>query len=183
MTKADKISIIYSSTLLLTDGGNVKKNFILTIMVVFAFMAMVNLAMAGPGCPGEKSKTAKAACAKVCASKAEGTSETTTATTTKWAECKKGEAHAGCEHKGKCEKLTLDISGMTCGGCESSVTKTLMNQDGVFKVVSIDHKSGKAVVCFDPTKTESVDLVKAVTKMGYKTVIVAALEEEETKTE
>lgn len=160
-----------------------KKNFILTIMVVFAFMAMANLAMAGPGCTGDKSKTAKTGSAKTCAAKAAGTSETTTATAVKWAECKKGEAHADCDHKGKCETISLDITGMTCGGCESSVTAGLMKQEGVFKVVSIDHKSGVAVICFDPTKTKSADLADAVTKLGYKAVIVAALDEEETKTE
>ncbi|MCP4704705.1 MAG: heavy-metal-associated domain-containing protein [candidate division Zixibacteria bacterium] len=69
----------------------------------------------------------------------------------------------------------MNIKGMTCGGCESSVSKALMEQDGVFKVVSIDHKSGMATVCFDPTKVESDKLIKLVTKKGFKAEVVAAV--------
>lgn len=142
-----------------------KKNLILTVMIVFAFMAMTNLVMAGPGCAGSKEKTSSVgcskACAKICGIKVDD------------------KAEADSDYKGKCEVVSMNISGMTCGGCESSITTALMKQEGVFKVVSIDHKSGLATICFDPTKVESDKLAKLVTKKGYKTEIMAAVATDE----
>ena len=147
-----------------------KKSFILTIAVVFAFMAMTNFVMAGPGCGGTKAKTSTVGCAKTCAVPC-GTKADVKAKT----DGKLIGAKADCDYKGKCETASLNITGMTCGGCESSITTALMNQDGVIKVVSIDHKTGLATVCFDPTKVESDNLAKLVTKKGYKAEITSAV--------
>ena len=141
-----------------------KKNLILTIVVVFSFMAMTNLVLAGPGC-GSKSKTASAGCSKTCAEIC-GIKVDDKVT-------------ADCDYKGKCEVVSLNITGMTCDGCESSITTALMEQKGVFKVVSIDHKTRLATVCFDPIKTDSDKLAKLVTKKGYKSEILAAVADKE----
>lgn len=143
-------------------------------LVVFAFMAMTNLVLAGPGCGGSKAEASAAGCSKSCA---------------KTCDIKLGDkagtdgkligAKADCDYKGKCETISMNITGMTCGGCESSITTELMKQEGVFKVVSIDHKSGQATVCFDPTKVESDKLAKLVTKKGYKAEVMAALATDE----
>lgn len=143
-------------------------------VVVFAFMAMTNLVFAGPGCGGSKAKTSAVGCAKTCAVpcgvKTDDNSKT---------DGKLIGATADCDYKGKCETASLNISGMTCGGCESSITTALMKQEGVIKVVSIDHKSGLATVCFDPTKVESANLAKLVTSKGYKAEIIAAVATDE----
>jgi copper chaperone len=156
--------------LLQTNGGIVKKNLILTVAVVFTFMAMTNLVMAGSGCGVSKAKTSAVGCAKTCAVPC-GTKVDDKAKT----DGKLIGAKVDCDYKGKCEAISLNITGMTCDGCESSITTALMNQDGVIKVVSIDHKTGLATVCFDPTKVESDNLAKLVTKKGYKAEIIPAV--------
>ena len=135
-------------------------------MVVFAFMAMTNLVLAGPGC--SVSKGDKAACAKTCGindAKAEKTE----------GQMINADGKAGCDYAGKCETISMNITGMTCGGCESSITTALMKQDGVIKVLAIDHKSGTATVCFDPTKVKSDKLASLVTEKGYKAEIMPAV--------
>ncbi len=151
-----------------------KKNLVLTVVVVFAFMAMANFALAGPSCGGDKAKTSSVGCAKTCAvpcgTKADAKDKTDGSLI---------KATADCDYKGKCETASLNISSMTCGGCESSITTALMKQEGVIKVVSIDHKSGQATVCFDSTKVESANLAKLVTSKGYKAEVMAALATDE----
>ena len=50
------------------------------------------------------------------------------------------------------ETLTLNIEGMTCGGCVKSVTRILESVEGVAKAeVSLEGKS--ALIELDPAKT------------------------------
>jgi len=49
------------------------------------------------------------------------------------------------------QTITLNIEGMTCGGCVKSVTRILENTQGVAKAeVSLDNKN--AIIEFDPAK-------------------------------
>ena len=65
------------------------------------------------------------------------------------------------------QKVTLDVQGMTCTGCEYNVESALKQIDGVAKVKA-DFASHSAVVEFDP-ETATVDkMVEAVNKVGYK---------------
>ncbi|MFC2539635.1 heavy-metal-associated domain-containing protein [Neisseria sp. DTU_2020_1000833_1_SI_GRL_NUU_006] len=64
------------------------------------------------------------------------------------------------------ETLTLNIGGMTCGGCVKSVTRILENTQGVAKAeVSLDNKN--AVIEFDPAKTNPEALIEAIEDGGY----------------
>ncbi|HFC6394371.1 heavy metal-associated domain-containing protein [Neisseria bacilliformis] len=64
------------------------------------------------------------------------------------------------------ETVTLNIGGMTCGGCVKSVTRILEGADGVKSVqVSLDEK--KAVVSYDPAATSPTALAEAVEDGGY----------------
>jgi len=83
-------------------------------------------------------------------------------------------ADANCQMKGKCADLALSIKGMTCTGCEQKITDALMSDKGVLKVVSIDYKTGKAVVCYDPAKVEQGKLAELVGSAGYKAEIIPA---------
>ncbi|MFQ6007984.1 MAG: cation transporter, partial [Candidatus Zixiibacteriota bacterium] len=86
------------------------------------------------------------------------------------------EEHAKqCNYEGKCQYTTVSIKGMTCGGCERSVTTALLKVPGVIKVCSVSYKEGMAGVCFDPTKTSGDALVKAVSNIGYEAAIVPAV--------
>lgn len=64
------------------------------------------------------------------------------------------------------ETLTLNIEGMTCGGCVKSVTRILESVEGVAKAeVSLEGKS--ALIEFDPAKTGAVALIEAVEDGGF----------------
>lgn len=66
----------------------------------------------------------------------------------------------------KTEKVEIAVKGMTCDGCQASVSKALMDIDGV-KKTSVDYKKGKAVVEFDGGKTTLAKLETAIVKAGY----------------
>ena len=64
--------------------------------------------------------------------------------------------------------ITLNIDGMTCGGCVKSVTKVLNDLDGVHSAtVSLENKN--AEVEFDEGKTQIAQLVEAVEDAGFDT--------------
>ena len=65
------------------------------------------------------------------------------------------------------QTTTLNISGMTCGGCVSSVSKVLKALDGVAKAeVSLEKKN--AVVEFDPGKVQVEQLKRSVVEAGFE---------------
>ena len=68
------------------------------------------------------------------------------------------------------EKATLNISGMTCGGCVRSVSSVLNALDGVVKAdVSLDKKC--AVVDYDAAKLNVDQLKHAVEEVGYEVAL------------
>ena len=60
-------------------------------------------------------------------------------------------------------QINLNITGMTCGHCQTGVTKALRSVPGVTDA-QVDLKTGKAVVHGD---TESQRLIEAVLEEGY----------------
>jgi len=65
------------------------------------------------------------------------------------------------------QTATLNVSGMTCGGCVRSVSKVLNTLDGVVKTdVSLENKS--AVVEYDEAKVNPAQLKRAVEEAGYE---------------
>ena len=64
------------------------------------------------------------------------------------------------------QTVTLNIDGMTCGGCVKSVTRLLEGVEGVKKAeVSLENKN--AVITFDESKTDADALIDAVEDGGY----------------
>ena len=64
-------------------------------------------------------------------------------------------------------KLTLDISGMSCGHCVASVSRTLKAMPDVqVEAVTI----GSATIDFDEAKVSADAIAKAVTDEGYAVV-------------
>ena len=64
-------------------------------------------------------------------------------------------------------KLTLDITGMSCGHCVASVSRTLKAMPGVqVEAVTI----GSATIDFDEAKVSAGAIAKAVTDEGYAVV-------------
>ena len=64
-------------------------------------------------------------------------------------------------------QLTMDISGMTCGHCVSSVTRALKGLDGVaVEQVTL----GKATLSYDASATSPARIAEAVEEEGYRVV-------------
>lgn len=80
-----------------------------------------------------------------------------------------------CADGSACEVINMSIKGMTCGGCEQSITAALVKIDGVKKVVSVSYKDGSALVLIDPAKVKSEMLATAVTDKGYEVQVVPAV--------
>lgn len=64
------------------------------------------------------------------------------------------------------EKVTLGISGMTCGGCVRSVTNVLSALDGVTKA-EVSLEKHNAVVDYDPGKVGVEQLKRSVAEAGF----------------
>lgn len=64
------------------------------------------------------------------------------------------------------EKVKLNISGMTCQGCEAHVNSELSKVPGI-----VDHKTsykeGISIVIFDKSKTDLDSIIKAINATGY----------------
>lgn len=71
------------------------------------------------------------------------------------------------------QTTTFKVTGMTCGGCVSAVTKVLSAVDGV-ETVNVSLASNVATIEFDERKTDLSRLKSAVTESGYGTDDVAA---------
>jgi copper chaperone CopZ len=61
-------------------------------------------------------------------------------------------------------KLTIPITGMSCGGCVQSVHNALA---GVPGVTQVDVKIGTATVTYDSSMTTADALRGAIAKAGY----------------
>lgn len=65
------------------------------------------------------------------------------------------------------ETTTINISGMTCGGCTASVKRVLEALPGVSSAeVSLD--SAQAEVRFDPVKVSREDMSAAINRAGFQ---------------
>jgi copper chaperone len=62
------------------------------------------------------------------------------------------------------ETITLQVDGMSCGHCVGSVRRALEAVDGV-QVEQVD--IGSASVAYDPTRTDSSRISRAVEEAGY----------------
>ena len=67
------------------------------------------------------------------------------------------------------QTITLNIEGMTCGGCVKSVTNSLNQVAGVQSVdVSLDHNS--ATISFDDSQAQQNTLKEAIEDAGFDVV-------------
>lgn len=65
------------------------------------------------------------------------------------------------------EKLSIPVTGMTCGSCSTKVRTTLENIEGCSDA-KVCHKSGHAQVTIDTTKTSSEKVIQAINNTGFK---------------
>ena len=67
------------------------------------------------------------------------------------------------------ENISLNVQGMTCGGCVASVTRVLKAVPGVTDV-AVTLQPGVANVTFDPARTGAPALRSAIEDAGYDVV-------------
>ena len=67
------------------------------------------------------------------------------------------------------ETVSLNVQGMTCGGCVASVTRVLKAVAGVTEA-TVTPTPGVAKVTFDPALTEGKALRSAIEDAGYDVV-------------
>jgi len=67
------------------------------------------------------------------------------------------------------ETMTLDVKGMSCGHCKSSVEGALKNLEGVTDV-EVNLNTGKVDVTYDDAKVKIGDMREAVEEQGYDVV-------------
>jgi copper chaperone CopZ len=65
--------------------------------------------------------------------------------------------------------VELKVEGMTCTGCEQTVTNAVMELSGI-NHTKVSHKEGNALVEFDKSKTSEEEIVRAITESGYTVV-------------
>ncbi len=63
--------------------------------------------------------------------------------------------------------VQLNVKGLTCSGCDSHVVHAVMELDGVLEATS-DHRTGKAIVKFDDSKTTKNKIVETIDATGYE---------------
>jgi copper chaperone CopZ len=80
-----------------------------------------------------------------------------------------------CGGDGKCDMINLSISGMTCTGCEQTISAAVEKIAGVKKVAMISYKDGAAIVCCEPGKVKQEALLTAISNKGYEAQIVPAV--------
>ncbi len=62
--------------------------------------------------------------------------------------------------------IELSIEGMSCGNCETTIKKSVEKLDGV-KAATVDHVLGKAIVTYEPRKTDERKIASAIDSAGY----------------
>lgn len=62
--------------------------------------------------------------------------------------------------------LTLKVTGMTCGGCESAIRRVLSMIDGVTEATA-SHRDDQITVTYDPGKASRETIVGAIEMAGY----------------
>jgi copper chaperone len=65
------------------------------------------------------------------------------------------------------DELTLDVTGMTCTGCENAVSRAVSMIEGVSNVRP-SHAHNRVIVTFDPAKTNRQAIARAIETAGYR---------------
>jgi len=64
------------------------------------------------------------------------------------------------------ESASIIVTGMKCGGCETTVKNTVQALDGVL-LVNASSKNDKVDVEFDDSKTSLDDIKTSITNAGF----------------
>lgn len=65
------------------------------------------------------------------------------------------------------ETTVLKVTGMSCGGCVSSVTKVLQELPGVVKA-EVSLEKGEATVSFEAGQVERAQMLQVIDDAGFE---------------
>ena len=65
------------------------------------------------------------------------------------------------------ETLTLEVHGMTCGGCERRVRDAVGALDGVVTVTP-EHIGDEVEVTFDAARVDAAQIAAAIAGLGFR---------------
>jgi len=65
------------------------------------------------------------------------------------------------------ELLKLQVTGMTCGGCENAVKRSVLRLEGVSNVTA-SHADNQVTVEYDAAKVDRRAITDAIGKAGYQ---------------
>ena len=68
------------------------------------------------------------------------------------------------------QSIVLDVQNMTCAMCKFTIKKALTSVKGT-KKVSVNYEDKTAIVTFNPQKTNTKALIKAITNAGYPATV------------
>jgi copper chaperone CopZ len=68
--------------------------------------------------------------------------------------------------------VTLQVEGMTCGGCTLATRKLLTRLEGVEKAV-VTYEPPRAVVTFHPRKVTVPQIIAAIKTLGYRATVAS----------
>ncbi len=75
------------------------------------------------------------------------------------------------------ETVHLSLGGMSCPGCATAIEKSLLHEPGV-REAEISFAAEQGRIRFDPSKTDTARLIRAVEKAGYQARSLTDSEEE-----
>ena len=80
---------------------------------------------------------------------------------------------AGAERTGElCERVQLELSGMTCASCAARIERKLNKLDGV--EATVNFATEEATVSFDASRVCVDDLIRSVEAAGYGASLAGA---------
>ena len=69
------------------------------------------------------------------------------------------------------EQVTLNVTGMSCGGCENAVRRAVGSIAGV-ATVAASHKNNQVTVEFDPARATLAKITEAIGTAGYQVAAI-----------
>lgn len=65
------------------------------------------------------------------------------------------------------QTVNFNIEGMTCAGCEESIKHAINKLNGITNF-QVSYENGNTIIEFDKTKTNEMEIEKAINATGYK---------------
>lgn len=74
--------------------------------------------------------------------------------------------NADSKTSGNTKKIEISIKGMSCTGCEETITKGALALDGVIEATA-SYVQGKAWIAYDDAKVSLEQIAASIEKKGY----------------